>query len=470
MTKTDKIAVTGLGAFFIIFCIIAVIKDGTGHSGDSIEHFLISKFAFKHPEHFFHHWGKPVFVLLSAPFAQFGFIGMKIFNVCLAILTGYFGYLTGKKLNLNYPYLSVLFLFMAPLYFVLIFSGLTEYLMGFAIILAIYLILDNKYIPAIIIISFTPFMRSEGLVIIGVFAFYLLIKRKFKLLPLLITGHLIYSIAGYFIYKDLLWVFNKIPYLNIGSPYGSGHLLDFAGKLYYVIGFPLMILLGLGFVYILRTFFKPSIYKNRKVYAEDLILIYGSFSAFFAAHSLFWWLGIFNSMGLGRVLNSVVPLAVLIGLHGLNMVASSKNKLVNKSVVVLFGVFVVFFFFWGNPASVNWKKDLNLSEDQLLVNAHVPIIAKEYSTATFYYSRPYVGLVLGIDHFDQNRHKFLRDLSVDGGRPENLIIIWDHWFSAVEEGKELGTLLSDPDLLLLSEHQSLKDPSVKIAIFKSKPE
>ena len=65
---------------FVILSLINVQTNGTGDSGDSIKHFLYSKYAFDYPAFFFHHWAKPVFVLLSAPFAWFGFKGMIVFN------------------------------------------------------------------------------------------------------------------------------------------------------------------------------------------------------------------------------------------------------------------------------------------------------------------------------------------------------------------------------------------------------
>ena len=61
--------------------------DGTGGSGDSIHHYLYAKYATAHPENFFNHWAKPLYVLLACSFAQFGFVGMKIFNALVALFT-----------------------------------------------------------------------------------------------------------------------------------------------------------------------------------------------------------------------------------------------------------------------------------------------------------------------------------------------------------------------------------------------
>ena len=72
----------GIGLFY---CWILCSFNGTGDDGDSIFHFLYAKYALTHPELFLHHWAKPVFVFLASPFAQFGFMGIKTFNVLLSL-------------------------------------------------------------------------------------------------------------------------------------------------------------------------------------------------------------------------------------------------------------------------------------------------------------------------------------------------------------------------------------------------
>ncbi|MEA3478152.1 MAG: hypothetical protein U9R60_08235, partial [Bacteroidota bacterium] len=114
----------------LIYAIVATLTiyffDGTGDSGDSIYHYLFAKFAPLHPQLFFDHWAKPVYVLLVSPFAQFGFIGVKIFNAIVSLLTIFFTFKIVKKLNIKNAIVGAIILIFSPLYFVLTFSGLTE--------------------------------------------------------------------------------------------------------------------------------------------------------------------------------------------------------------------------------------------------------------------------------------------------------------------------------------------------------
>jgi len=183
---------------FGILLVFAFNTNTTGDAGDSITHYLYSHYAFKYPQFFLHHWAKPFFVLLSAPFAQFGFKGIIVFNSLCATLSALFSFYIAKNLKIKQSWLVFVLVFFAPLYFKLIFSGLTEYLFGLFLVIGIYLISKSKSISASVIFSFLPLIRSEGLLVLGVFAVYFLIRKKYKALPYLLSGQLIYTVIGAF--------------------------------------------------------------------------------------------------------------------------------------------------------------------------------------------------------------------------------------------------------------------------------
>ena len=291
--------------------------DGTGDTGDSVSHYLFAKYAPKHPELYFDHWAKPVFVLLASPFAQFGFTGMKIFNSCVVLLTIFTTYRIAKTLKFRNAIIVSFILICTPLYFTLTFSGLTEPLFALVVSISILLLLKDKYIAASILISFLPFIRSEGLIFIGIFAIYFAFKCKWKMLPLLVVGHLIYSFLGYFIHHDLLWVIREIPYAHLDSVYGNGTLFHFSEKLFYLLGLPIYFLFVIGLIAICWDAIKKKSNLN-----EQVLLALG-FLSFFIAHSLFWFLGIFGSMGLLRVFICVMPIIALVALKGYNFITET---------------------------------------------------------------------------------------------------------------------------------------------------
>lgn len=410
-----------VSAFYFIvgiFCIF--FFDGTGDSGDSIYHYLIAKYAPDHPELFFSHWGKPLFTLLASPFAQFGFNGIKFFNLIVACVTIFFTYKTAKITHPKSAWISPLFLFTSTLFFVLTFSGLTEHLFALITLLGFYYFLKDNYLLASILISLLPFVRSEGLIIIGVFAFALILKKQWKSIPFLSLGHIIFAVAGSVVHHDILWVFNKIPYVIAENPYGHGDLFHFVIQLNFVIGLPLYILFWLGFIIVIGQLIKKKIPFSR------FSLIFGIPIAFLVAHSIFWYFGIFNSMGLIRVLVDVSPFFILIALYPveslLNFNLSKKTKTSLTAVIVLI---IFLFHLTPNNTAIHWDKDLSLNSDQqciLDIKSHTSQIG--HKNTIFIYSHPYINEAFNIDPFIEAKQKPLNIENIENASIDDLII-WD---------------------------------------------
>ena len=433
MKKFDYIHII-LFSYLLIGILTIISFTGTGDSGDSILHYLFAKYAPLHKELFFNHWAKPLYVLLSSPFAQLGFVGVKYFNLLVSLLTIYFTYKVAKILKYKNPLLIAILLIFAPTYYILTFSGLTEPLFAFFLILGIYLTIKRFYIIGAIIISFTPFIRSEGLIILCVFGLFYIFKKKWKTLPFLASGHVLYSITGYFIYNDFLWVFNKIPYAILGSKYGSGEFLHFVDQLNYVIGVPVYILFCLGVL----SFIWRQVKGKEKIVLEENTLIIGGFAAYFLFHTLCWYFGIFNSMGLKRVLIGVIPLISLISLNGLNFITEENifmNKKLKLIIQYVFILYIIIFPFTSNPAAIDWKKDMMLSKDQeIAINiANYLKVHKNASSNTYFYAHPYLSEALHIDHFDNNKRIELTFDNLTKLKRGDWVI-WDNWFAVIECG------------------------------------
>jgi len=449
---------------------IGLSVDTTGDSGDSILHFLYSKYSFVHPELLLNHWAKPLFTLVSAPFSQIGFNGMIVFNCLMVALTLLFTYLTAKSFNLNYPWLVPVLILFCPLFLKLIFSGLTEYTLGLFLIVSIYFASHKRFLTASILVSFLPFIRSEGLIIIGVFGIYLILNRRYKLLPFLFTGHLVYSIVGFFHYRDLLWVFTKIPYASLDSPYGNGHILDFFHLLNYVIEKPMYLLLFLGSVSLIWKVFKNRSYLISK--SEETILVYGVFFTVLLAHALFWWQGIFNSMGLPRVLIPVVPLVALIALSGLDFCLGWIKSIWFRNIILIAVVLIIIGFpFTYREEGIVFNDSLfQLPDNELIDEEIVSYLTENIDNLydqLFYYSHCYFSIALNIDHFDDSKHRAMHRLTTETP-PNGAMIIWDDWYSSTEGGIPLDQLSNDKNLVLLKEFtKQINERQIHFVLFVS---
>lgn len=429
----------------ITLLILAFTTPGTGDEGDSIMHYLYARYAFAHPQNFFNHWAKPIYVLLAAPFAQAGFIGVKLMNTLLSTASAYLAYGVARRLKMPRAGAAFVFTAAAPMGIYLTLSGLTEPLFAFWLIASVYLAVRGQGLAAVIWVSFLPFVRSEGLVILCVWAVYLLFTRRWRWLPLLMAGHVALSIAGYFYYGNLLWVFKKIPYATMGSVYGAGKLLHFVKGLWEVVGYPMYLLLGLGMLY--GAYALGQIIKQKKYHpisAQELWLVYGSFTAYVVAHTLFWYLGIFQSFGLLRVLVGVIPLSGLICLRGLNgAVNVLPHKTAQTAAVSLVLLAVLAYPFY----SLNYAMHFDLKADQKAQNELANFVKQQYGAGyKYYFDMPHLSLALHTDPFDDQQKQMTAALFTGAPLPDKTLVIWDDWYSPVEAGTKLEKLVQDDRL------------------------
>ncbi len=451
--NTNPLSVWLFSAAYVITALLTILLfDGTADAGDSIQHYLFARYAPSHPALFFDHWAKPLFVLLSSPFAQAGFNGIKAFNALVALITMLLVYRTARSFSWPCPIVASVILMFTPLYYIQTFSGLTEPLFALVLMWGIFLAVRKKLYVSALIVSFLPMIRSEGLLMLPVFMGYLMYYRSWRAVPLLLAGQLLFAIAGSFVHGSPLWVITHIPYNNLGSPYGSGDIFHYGFQLFNASGPAVFLLICTGLLYMARDLFGKDPLKPEK------LLILSAFSVFFIAHSLFWGLGIFNSMGLRRVLVCILPLLALAALRGFHLAAFvvPAGRVWRTSLAAALMLWVVVFPFTSNPYAVNWKKNMVLQPEQLLARDVADYVRKEVPlTGRIYYEHPYLGVVLNIDPFEVKTRSNLSRGSLEYIQPGD-IVIWDDWFSVVERGVDTAYLDSLSGLTMLKQFSALE--------------
>lgn len=307
-------------SFFLFFLIILLLSDGFYGGGDNITHYRYARWAYIHPEFLLWHWGKPVFTLMTFPFAQFGFIGMQIFNILCATASAYIIYLIAKKLDYNNAPLSILFLAFLPSYTIIAFSGMTEILFGLIGILSTSLFIRKKHGLMAGLNSFIILVRTEGIILLPIYGFASLLKKKYKILPFFLLCFILYSVIGYFYYDDFFWLITKMPYRGAVDKYGTGPLSHYFIKIKYILGIPLTLFTSIGIINIIIRYLKQ---KSNSFYEFYLILLPPL--AFFFAHVIMWWSGVGNSNGNLRYFAAVMPYFALIALNGFNISLKGIN-------------------------------------------------------------------------------------------------------------------------------------------------
>lgn len=459
ITDEKKGLILILSSIFLLFFTLSYLAEGTFDAGDGIRHYLVSRYSWNHPDLLLYSWGKPFFTLISSPFSQFGLLGINVFNIVCALLSSFLCFKIAKKLKLQYPLLVIIFLCFTPIYFPTMNSGLTEPLFGLVLIAGIYFVFDNKFFWATLIISFLPFVRTEGNLILPLFFCVLGYRKKFLFIPLLAFGTIAYTIIGYFYYKDIFWIKHQNPYTGFnGDLYGKGGLLHFVNNHNFIWGTALGVLFVFGCFSAIFLFFnhlKKNKFKEKDAayLPEELFLIYGSFLVYFVAHSVFWWKGLAGSLGLIRVLAGVMPCSALICLRGFNLIMLpffKRNKFI-ESGIILFCLFFVIY----SPFKHDYFPYKLDNEQAVIKKTGEWFKSSPYKKQKVYYLYPLLAHVLNVDSFDPQKVGELWGLYPSikaygiGVVPDSTIVFWDGHFGPNECRIPLDTIMNDPNFELI---------------------
>ncbi len=286
-------------------------------TGDGLLHFYLSQASWENPRYFLDHWGKPLFILLSSPFAQIGYLGMFAFNIVVFTATTIFGWLILKKLNVNHG-LALCFPLLLLLtydYSRTISAGLTEPLFSLFLLLGTWFWLRSSYIASAFVVGCLLFLRSEGQLTVLIFMGLLVYAKQWKALLFLFLPFLSYSIIGLFTYHDIFWYFTKSPYSASNDAYGSGDYLHYLLSYKNYLGNHGLFLFLLSIPMIFIGFRTKKI--NFSLFSV-ILLSFGTYFGIIASHSYFWGSGTHGSMGLTRIATQALPSFLVVSLYFLS--------------------------------------------------------------------------------------------------------------------------------------------------------
>lgn len=446
-----------------LFVWIAVNSSRFAGGEDGVMHHLFARYAPQHPANLLDLWAKPVYVLLSVPFAQFGFLGSLIFNILLACLSSWLVWKTAENMKLRFPWLGAVLLLSSTVYFYCASSSTTEILFSFILSWAIFEVTKGRYWLAALLVSFLPFVRSEGYGIILVFALGFLTLRSWKALPFLGLGFLVYSVVGFWHYHDILWVWNTHPYRDASGIYGSGPLWHFIGKPTEIWGIPLYVLWITGTLMLVTAGVKRVIKleKPSDLFLIWVFLIFGSWFIYLVGHAVVWYLGKSASLGLTRVMAAVMPACALIGLYAFDQIIgvfNPKLKMLRYAFLLL-----VAFVAIRSAFEINKPPYHGDTEKEEIIKAGNWFRSSPYfeNKTRIYYFAPSVAEAFRIDPFDPLQRGDLSEISWNRDIPSGSIIVWDAHFGPNEAGVPIDTLLQRPELERIY-HQKPAEPTTTL--------
>jgi len=396
---------------------------------DNYWHYYFSKYAFQYPKFFLHHWGKPFFILLSAPVSQLGFYALNIFNIICGLLSALLAYNWCKKLNLGYSFMAIVIVMFTPIYFTAIQSALTEPLFSLLLIYSAYLLFFEKYLWGTMVASTLMYARSEGIFIILIFAIYLIISGKYKYIPLLATAFLAYSFIGFFSGHDFLWYFSENPYKAV-SPYGHGTWMHFISSYKSVFGKTFYLLFLIGFVILMTKIVRTKQYyfwKERGTEFKIFCLVFVPSLMFFIFHVYEWAQGKYASAGELRVMACIIPLASVITMFGINLIHRLKFPFIRIVflMIIIQSIFHYTFKNYQYPAKAQGSEKAEIQAAEWFKTYRKP-------NSLIYYAHP--GIIFHCDYnpFDLNNKECFSFGDVNSDtlyKNRKCYYIWDSQFS-----------------------------------------
>lgn len=479
--ETIVLAVISIIAF-CGFYYVAGLSPGVEGGMDSYNHYLIARFSWIHPkELLLDQWGKPLYNILASPFAQFGIMGVIVFNIILLIGTAWLAYFTTRKLHMNFAWLAFVFCLASPIWFDNTITGLTEPLNAFLLLLVVYLFVSKRIITASVIAGFLPFARSEGYVIIAVIGFYLLfVLKNYKGFGLLLVGSVVMNFMGWMVEGNPLWIYDTNPYIKyqIESTIkkenicGSGELLHYVKALPYVMGKTRLYLFASGLLIILYRYVR----KPREVVNQNAFFLFaGIYALYFVVHSLIWYKGAMGSCGYTRVLVVIEPLAALIMAMTAEVVLTWLMKIIQgwKQQIVWLVVLLITGYTIYEPIKIyGHKYPIDISDEQkLFVEAADWYNQQDYDDRMKYFLYPYFNILTDIDPKDTDH--FIEMWSFDHRyAPVGSIVIWDGHFGPNEGNVPLELLQNHLDFVKIKSFypekafKTLNDYNFEIHVFE----
>jgi hypothetical protein len=333
--KSLPVIAIGFGVLFLAF--VLLFSSGIVGITDSVMHYLYARYAFKYPAHFLDHWGKPLFIMLSAPLSQLGFKGAVAFNLICGSIAAWLLFKIAKKLGKESAWAVILMLIFLPVYFANMNTSLTEVLGSLVLVTAIYLFLYQKFIAAAIVISFLPYARTEGMMFITLFILAFFWMKSYRAIPFLLVGFLFFSITGMIVYGDFWWFFTSMPYrVHSSEIYGSGSFFFYIGRFHEIMGYPLVILAVIGIFDLAWRWYRTRP-ARRADWTTEFFILPAAFLGFILAQSFLWWQGMMGVLAAYRFMVVVLPLGAIFYLLWINVVMKmfSFNRTVQYSLFAM---------------------------------------------------------------------------------------------------------------------------------------
>ena len=317
-------------------------------------------------------------------------------------------------------WIAPVFLAFAPAYFQVMMGGLTEVLFAGLLVAGLYFFSKEKYVTAALVITFLPFARSEAYFVLPFFGLAFLWQKNWRAILALALGPLLVSVLAWFVVDDFWWMITKNPYTGAKDIYGTGEPWFFLKNFGQIPGAFIRDSAAVGLVLFLAFGF----FKRNRAQMPTLLLAAACGVSIVVAHSVFWWKGLYGSMGLLRVLATIIPICILFAFYAF----SWASRFINSKWLIpllLYGCYISF----SNTQYLHpFAKKPEKTEKEIQQLAAWFESSKYAGTSNVWYMQPAIGYYLDIDNFNALESRqlwYLNHILPSNALKNGGLIIWD---------------------------------------------
>jgi hypothetical protein len=438
------------GTIVLLYLLNFIFADGFNGGADTISHFHISKYSWVYPALFMDQWGKPVFNILMSPFANMGFKAVAFVNVLLIFINAIIAYRIAQRLNIRNPHWVVWLYLLTPIVIGNSYSSLTEPICSLFLSGFIYLAIKEKWVLASLCLSFMPFARSEGFVIVLLVVIFFVFTKRFRYIPFLLVGTFIFNSIGFAMTGLPMWIFQANPYIHTDiTVYGSGTFYHFFMAAIPIFGFVFILLVMHSFRLIKHI---KILFKSASWQLNDQIwfwIILGSFWGYFLAHVVLWWFGMWASLGLLRVMFVICVPAALLIIKEIELLENRYSSFKSQNFKAVFWIhilalpFIIRLFTLQEIEIFPPKGVEEKTVDEFITKFKE---VEVWDTCKLYTGHPYILFKLEKDPFDTMKSANLWDWKK---AKKGDLIVWDGHFGPNEHKVPLKAIDSDRSFKLL---------------------
>jgi hypothetical protein len=175
---------------------------------DDYQHLQISRLALKDPSWILDVWGRPLMTLAYMPAAPWGDGAVRATSLVFPAITAAACAGIARRLDMSIAPAAALLLIAQPLTATIGYSALPATIFSLVLAIALWLRVAGHHVAAVLVVSFLPLARLEGLLVLGVWALVLAWERRVWLYPFLCVGVALWAAAGALCqrYCQILWI------------------------------------------------------------------------------------------------------------------------------------------------------------------------------------------------------------------------------------------------------------------------